>query len=617
MNKFFTTLTVAAFVAAAAAVAVLCLFPVVSDDLFLYLYMGKLVTTTGSIPHQLGCLFTLPDYELEMNGEWLGCVVYYLIHQAGGIDGVIAFKTALVLVFVAAAALLLLLHRRLPPGAAAIVLLGGYAASDRFIARSSLFSDVFYCLLIAILLALSQSVDRPRRRNWLLAAIFLLFLLWGNINGGYWPALATIFCFFAGDALVDVASLLRGPRGVGTEKGTDLRKKLTRAATWIGAGVLAFGACFINPFFHRAVFFPFKLRQDAVELADYYGEYMPTFTAQNWRFSYQLQAFVLLVAAVAALLVWRRKLKPVKELLTAALLVYASTLFVRFIAFSALGLALLAVHLLALPGVPSRGEQGDEPRDEPSNEGERTGNLSGGGRRTWLCGTARCLELGACVVALVWFSSQGYRALSGDRSLGTGLNRDVQPAAVADYLEQNDLISARIYNQHEAGAYLIWRFDGRMKVFFHGWVTNNDFYFNEFYAANRSSADFARIAEKYGIEGFLLMRPPPIPPKLLPPLYASLYPNRNPARSPYRTKSPWTLVYWDNRYVLYLDARNPKFQAIIERDRYDFADPVMATRYLLGRQQAPRKALAEKERAKRVFPGLRLPPVWRPMDRKP
>jgi len=190
----------------------------------------------------------------------------------------------------------------------------------------------------------------------------------------------------------------------------------------------------------------------------------------------------------------------------------------------------------------------------------------------------------------------------------------VQPEAAADFIETNGLETARIYNQHEAGAYLIWRFGGRMKVFFHGWVTDNDFYFNEFFAANRSPEDFARIADRYDVEGFLLMRPPPMKPEHLPPIYTSLYADRNPRKSPYRTKSPWKLVYWDNRYVLFLKDIE-RFHDLIERHHYRYADPVMTSRYFLGMQNDPQAAMLEKERAKRTFRGLRLPIAWRRLER--
>jgi len=106
------------------------------------------------------------------------------------------------------------------------------------------------------------------------------------------------------------------------------------------------------------------------------------------------------------------------------------------------------------------------------------------------------------------------------------------------------------------------------------------------------------------------MRPPPMNPAFLPPLYTSLYPHRNPRKSPYRRESPWALVYWDNRYVLYLK-KIPRFMDIIERDGYHYADPVMTNRYFEGLANDPERTAVEKTRAQAAFAGLRLPPVWR------
>jgi len=325
MKRLLLLLGLAALVLTLAAVVALCVFPMVSDDIFLYLEVGETILDTGSIPTHLGYTYTIPGYECEMMGEWLNCVLFTLAHRIGGIDGLIVFKTLLVAVFVLCAAAVLRMNRHIPPGAAAIVLLGAYAAADRFIERSSLFSDVFICVLLVLLLALGRRGLSAKARAWLIAGTAVLFAAWGNINAGYWPALAAIFCFFLGDALVDGLAWLAGRR--------EGREKAARAAKWIACGGLAFAACFANPFFHRTVFFPFKLKAEADELGEFYGEYMPTFTARNFAVSYQLHAFIALAVILAVLLVVRRRQWPLKEALTAALLVYASTLYVRFLSF--------------------------------------------------------------------------------------------------------------------------------------------------------------------------------------------------------------------------------------------------------------------------------------------
>ena len=509
----------------------------------------------------------------------------------------ILFKALLVLVYAGCALAILRLNRRAPPGAAGLVLLGGYAAADRFILRSSLFSDIFSCVLIVLLLALRRGGGSRRKRAAPAAGVILLFLVWGNTHSGYWPALGMIFCFFAGEAGEALIDRLRGRGG--------LRERLPRLALWVACGLGALAACFANPFTYKAVVFPFKIRKDAEELSRYFGEYRPTFSSANFATGWQLQAFLVLcsvmavLAGAAALRALRRRAEeagdgaecavprlPLAEVLTGALLIYASTLFVRFLSSAALGIALLSVHLLSRNTTPSRCRAA--------------------------AGIGAAVEAALCLGAVILLATGGYASLSGHRSPGLGLDRDRQPEAAADYIEKHGLVHARLFNQHEAGAYLIWRFDGAMKVFYHGWMTDNDFYFAEYAAAAESAEEFRRIVQKYDVEGFLLSRPPPIDPRKLPPLYLSLYldPQADPPRFAEPGRTPWRLVYWDNRYVLYLKDI-PRFAPIIRRDAFLYADPVMTQLLVPALHNDPTRARAELSRALASYEGLRLPPVWR------
>jgi len=594
MKNLFLMLKCAAMAAAIASVILLALFPIVSDDLFLYLQTGKIMQETGTVPKSFGFTFTLPDYEMEMMGEWLSCVFFHVVHDAFCWDGLILFKTALVALFAVAALMILRLNGRYPPGAAVLIAAGAYAAADRFIERSSLFSDVLFCLLLVLLLALSRSLKRHSRRCFLYIPVFFcLFLLWGNVHTGYWPALAAIFCFFAGDLLEGVIDRLRQGRAAGITFFAALKSEISRLWIWIACGAGSFAACFLNPYFHETVFFPFKIKQDAEELSAFYGEYMPTFSVQNFRVAWQLQTFLAIVAVFVFLAVIRWRRKPIKEVLTAGLLVYSSTLFVRFLAFASLGVTLLCVHLLSM-----------KPRHQPSSR-------DAAGWRGGLAYTAIATELLACLIFAMTLGAGGYKSISGTRKPGLGLDRNLQPVAAADFIEKHDLQSIRFFNQHEAGAYLVWRFDGAMKVFFHGWVTDNDFYFNEYFAANKSPAEFNRIVEKYDIEAFLLTRPPPIDPKMLPPLYLGLYVDFSGGQPNFSGpgSSAWRLVWWDNRYMLYLKDI-PRFASIIRSEWYKYADPAMTHFYFQGLRDDRARTLAEKERAQVAFRGLVLPPVW-------
>jgi hypothetical protein len=156
-------------------------FRVADNDLFARLAVGRLVGATGEVPLQDLFAFTQTKSRW-IDHEWLSGVIFASVDEIGGDLG-------LFLVNISLGALTVLLIRRaqLANGGEGIfgpvcLLLVVFPIS--FIWNSTIRSQVFTFLYFSfLLLALSEF----RRRNIFkyLAAMPLLFILWGNSHGGF------------------------------------------------------------------------------------------------------------------------------------------------------------------------------------------------------------------------------------------------------------------------------------------------------------------------------------------------------------------------------------------------------------------------------------------------
>src|SRR5262249_37226705 len=135
----------------------------------------------------------------------------------------------------------------------------------------------------------------------------------------------------------------------------------------------------------------------------------------------------------------------------------------------------------------------------------------------------------------VWF--WGYSTPAGPRHVGTGVDMAQHPVQAAEFIEHIDLRS-NIFNQHEFGSYLAWRWDGDRKLYYHGFVDDLTFYARDYLAVSESRDEFDRIVNQYNIGAFMLDRlRAPIQRAAL--IYQILL-----------TTPSWRLVYYDDQSML-------------------------------------------------------------------
>ena len=471
----------------------LAFFPVQSDDIYMYLALGRIFEATGHFPAVDPFLFTIADYRWNILHEWGNDLLCYRLFSLGGWNALIIFKT---LVILASAGVPLFVARRLKfssPVVPFLILLAGYAASCRFIERASLFSDLFTPMVLAIVLL------QAYRPSLLPLALPGIFLVWVNTHPGFHIGLTllALWVFFN----------IRGWRD-------------PPVRILAGAALASGAACFVNPKGAEGFFFPLRTVFDTswAFYRQFNFEWMPTLSPA-YADTPEVKVFLLLAACTAALLVWARTSRPWFEAAAFLFLVYLGLSAIRFVPTAAFGLSVLAVSLAARAGFMSLAHP------------EKAMHAAA----LWLAPSVLALSL---IIALK-IALAGYTTFSGPRHFGMGVDETFQPVRAADFLDAIDL-KTPLFNQHDFGCYLAWRWNGRRKLFYHGFVDDMKFYSDDYLGVNRSPAEFDRIVNTYAIGAFMLTRYDMRSPDL-PLLYRVLL-----------ARPDWHLVYLDGAAMIFL-----------------------------------------------------------------
>jgi hypothetical protein len=487
----------AKIVCLAAAGAVLLLlgllafFPVQSDDIFMYLAIGRRMVREKAFPAVDPFLFSIPNYHWHVLHEWGSHLIAYGLFCLGGWTMLIVAKT---LVLLAAAGVALATAWRLGVRSAImplVLLLAITAGYHRFIERSSLGSDFLTAAVLAIVL-LDRA--RPGRLRYLLPVIFLV---WVNLHPG----------FYIGLAICGLAVLW------------DIRR-IRQRNTQIFAACVAASAllCFANPDGLTGVIYPLRPMFDRSWdiYRQYNYEWMSTL-APRYLHSIHVPAFIALVVLCCFLALTTLRRPPWFELSVLILLIYVGFSAVRFLTTASFALSVLAAGLASKSWFH---DVGAEARWLPRLN-LRVGAVVG------------LVALGFSVRIAFW----DYPALAGTRHVGGGIDFDKHPVAGADFVDRIGL-ETNLFNEHGFGSYLAWRWDGQRKLFYHGFVDDLQFYTRNYIGITESREKFLSIVNEFHIGAFLLDRPAP---GGMPLVYHVLLGSPD-----------WRLIYQDDRCMLFL-----------------------------------------------------------------
>ena len=236
-----------AYASIAIYIAVMTLFKMSANDIWIHLKTGEYVLTHGWVPIKDPYSFIAADHDYVAH-EWLSGVLFYLVYAPLGVVGLIFFKALVI----AAACVLLLDTARTLGGRLSMILpsftLLLYIASARYVERPHIFS---YLMAAVYLWLFFRYRERGRRRLWLYL-IPAAHVVWTNLHGGWVQGLAMVATFALGESLIFARARWLG---IGREKAVsagDLKLLWALVPACLAAAI-------VNPYGLRILTFPFKL----------------------------------------------------------------------------------------------------------------------------------------------------------------------------------------------------------------------------------------------------------------------------------------------------------------------------------------------------------------------
>lgn len=544
----------------------IAIFPCRSDDIYGYLAFGKQIVEHRALPTSDPFLFTIPESPPHAHHEWASFVAAYLLHRVGGFDLLIVLKAVGVLLWSVGAWLLSWRVGYRSPLVAGLILLGLWTGCDRFLERCSLVSDVLTAV-VAIVLCLERRA--PTRWLW---AIPVIFAVWVNVHPGYVVGAALLVFALLATALQRPVVGERSSQPARSSGSAD-QVHASRDAALRRLGICAASsafACLLNPRFLEGAIFPlrFAFSPEAAVYRQYYFEFQsplgPYYVGwwQTWLF-----VALSVVTAGLGLAAWRRdRSAAVFGLLGSALLIGLGLSAVRFTTTAGLTLPILAIDLAASLELLAI-------------------NRTRPGRHVLAASVAVSIVAFALCVKLIGF---GYTPASGPRHVALGIDEGNVPVHGAEFLERIGF-DGRLFNQHEYGGYLAWRWGPAHRLFWHGMAADMAFYAEDYMGVSESAQGFQRVVDKYALTAFLLPHWDATPTRGPPILLLLL---NNPE---------WHLVFWDDTCALWLRDVDEN-RELIDRYEYRMFDPFRLDRFNAALQSEPQRAFTETVRVLRESP---------------
>jgi tetratricopeptide (TPR) repeat protein len=378
-----------------------CLVPMDETDLFFNLRLGDLILAHHAIPRTNLLSFTWPDAR-DVNLAWLFQIVLALAYRAGGIAGTVLLKTAFVLATWTLLFRVALRRGAHPAAAAAALALAAWAAEPRFVERPHLCT---FLGLAYLLLALERAESGQPRA---LFSLVPLGLVWANANS----------CFFLAPAVLALYAL-----GAARDRlpADGRRAALVAAlllplifATPSGAGALGYIANHWRMPWLRPL-----------------QEYRPASWPLDGPYFF-VAAGVLLAAALPS--------RQLRQALPALALALLGARRIRFVAeLGILGGPIVAGLLTAL--------------------GRRAGARARPARNPLYATVAVTVALAGLTLM-----PRLAAARHGERFVDLGLEPDLPTEAIR-FVDDNDGVGERMYNDMEVGSYLTWHWGERHRVF--------------------------------------------------------------------------------------------------------------------------------------------------------
>jgi len=508
--------------AAAAAAAT----QVSANDLWWHLKTGEWIAVHGAIPRADPFSFTSAGAAWVDHG-WLWQISAWSLHALAGLSGVVGLKLACAVVVAMAAHLALSRSRWGPIRASLLVLL--CVAGLRFRLTDRPETASLALLSIFLLLLIARGI-RPGRRIFL---GFLLSAVWSNVHAGVLLAPALAGACAAG-SLIETSRALR-------ERSPAARDLLARARCEAGVAIASFAGLLVNPYGYRLLLVPLRLSGALADPRLVNPEWLRP-RAETFPLFYAVLVSALLLCAHGILRradasLWR----PMILIGGAGALAMSGARHIG-IFFTVLPFAAAAWREREVGAEPA----GIPPAGPPSIR----------------------LRVRAAIPGLAAAALFPFLPASPGSPPGLGVEKGRFPSAEADYVVQHLKPPRRLYNDVGHGGYLIWRLYPEDRVFIDGRNEVHAALLHEIAAALDDGRAWAALLDRYGIGSAIVRyREEPI-------RVAGTAPD-DPGRSfsaLHFPRTKWALVFWGDAAMVFV-RRGGAYDALIERDEYQYADP--------------------------------------------
>jgi hypothetical protein len=517
-RHLLNVLSLAAFVG---VIALLCAFKVYDLDVWWHLKAGELMVRTRAWIHTDPFAYTRAGQPYLATYEWLGQIILYLIHAAGGATALILLRTLLVALtfFLLARINLPSLWLALPVG-----LLAAESARTGFTDRPLMFTYVLFAAFILIATRMLDADDRESRdptapgssadlRRWI-GALLVLEVLWVNLHGA--AALLGVLVFGA-LVLQRLWDALTAGRWRTPAEARDLR--------WLGAGLAGLLlAQFVSPNGVSSLTYLYFLFTDRTQslITEWqpreWGPYLHDF-AGWW------------ITALFAIAATRRR--PI----------FSTAVVLGFGVLSRLAFRHEPLFVMAALGVIIYQWRWNRPASHVAD---------------WLRFRAwRAAATLVVVYTLLGFAAYRAWLAFGQQELIYGYGAREMAAGAAAFLERED-VQGPMFNMYDIGADLLYH---DRKVFVDGRNVDYGFPFlKRVFDAAGDRKVWDALDEEYRFTHAVLWYRPFVNQSSLPFIVHLEHDPR------------WALVYLDDRAAVYLKAV-PENLSIIERCRYRLVTP--------------------------------------------
>lgn len=490
-------------------------FKINDSDFWWHLSTGKYISETADIPDTDPFTFTSGG-KSWITHEWLFGFLIYQLYRLAGIPALIFLKSALLAATFIFLFFLLLKRTANYSISYFVTLIAALLAHQRFYLRPELATLFFSVLLLYLIISFKS---QARITFWILPFIFLL---WVNLHAGVLFGLYIIWAFTLSEAL---KITFKSPSAL----------EVRQFCFLLLVSFLSSLATLINPNTYRSLLYPFFVFYTERKILIHNIEWQPPGFDPNFYFFWGVSGFLIFMI----LITYKRV-----RLFDLLLVIPFSLLAVR---------SQRSIGLFALITAPILGWHLKTAFDFVSEKWNTTlikNNFREG------------LLIILLFLLIAGFYLKGF--LLYDRPFVLGVSvRDGMPVGAADFVEKHDL-KGNMYNAHEFGGYLIWRFYPERKAFIDG----RNYLHRELFATMNFTLEdqnvWKEFLSRYDIRFAILSYP-----KKLPNRWDKFSSDVTGLFPP----DDWGLAYWDDWAMVYLNRHHPGNGELLDQWEYRIIRP--------------------------------------------